>query len=230
MKYITILILFLTLTVNAAKYKVSVSNYDKQDVDSTLASLMNDLKYFLDEPLHWCEVKPTDYFEVIEQGPIYTRVQVQVEANCNESVARRKFMEFWIKYDKFLYEYGNRVDAMIENIYPDYKLYWGIAINSYNFIQLKIQPDFGGTNSSSEKVLFFRLKLNDEYLTDPMQLSMPGSLLNTIPTSTIPEIFNRQEYYQLVIPTKLLQSGELGIDIQRQWHLASREKFIKRYR
>ncbi len=227
MKYITILILSLAFTVNAAKYKIAVANYDRQSIDSTLIVMLGELKYFLDEPLNWCDVYPIDEFSVVEQGSIYSKVSIKMQADCDESIARRKFKEFWVKYDKFLYEHGDRVDELLENIYPDYKLYWGMAMNSYNFIQLKIQPNFGATGSTYEKVLFFRLKLNNEYLTDPMRLEMPGSLLNTIPTNTIPDRFTRSAQYVFVIPTKLLKSDELSIDVQRQWHLVSKETFIK---
>jgi hypothetical protein len=227
MKYITILILSLAFTVNAAKYKIAVANYDRQSIDSTLIVMLGELKYFLDEPLNWCDVYPIDEFSIVEQGSIYSKVSIKMQADCDESIVRRKFKEFWVKYDKFLYEHGDRVDELLENIYPDYKLYWGMAMNSYNFIQLKIQPNFGATGSTYEKVLFFRLKMNNEYLTDPMRLEMPGSLLNTIPTNTIPDRFTRSAQYVFVIPTKLLKSDELSIDVQRQWHLVSNETFIK---
>lgn len=227
MKYITILILSLAFTVNAAKYKIAVANYDKQSIDSTLIVMLSELKYFLDEPLNWCDVYPIDELSVVEQGSIYSKVSIKMQADCDESIVRRKFKEFWVKYDKFLYEHGDRVDELLENIYPDYKLYWGMAMNSYNFIQLKIQPNFGATGSTYEKVLFFRLKLNNEHLTDPMRLEMPGSLLNTIPTNTIPDRFTCSAQYVFVIPTTLLKSSELSIDVQRQWHLVSNETFIK---
>ncbi len=227
MKYITILILSLAFTVNAAKYKIAVANYDKQSIDSTLIVMLSELKYFLDEPLNWCDVYPIDELSVVEQGSIYSKVSIKMQADCDESIVRRKFKEFWVKYDKFLYEHGDRVDELLENIYPDYKLYWGMAMNSYNFIQLKIQPNFGATGSTYEKVLFFRLKLNNEHLTDPIRLEMPGSLLNTIPTNTIPDRFTRSAQYVFVIPTTLLKSSELSIDVQRQWHLVSNETFIK---
>lgn len=227
MKYIVRLILVLVFIANSSNYKINVANVDDEQVDETLVALMEDLKPFIEKPLNWCEIKPTGEFVVMEKGPIYSRVRIQMNATCDESETRQKFREFWFKYRNFLHDHGDRVDDAIECMYPDYELTWGESINSYQFLKLGIRTVYGGTGSFHDKSLFFRLQINEEYLTDPMRLEMQGSTLKLIATNTLPDRLTSDAWFVFVIPTKLIKSNEFNVDVQRQWHLSAHEKFIK---
>jgi len=225
---IMFVIMMFAAAADAGDFEVKVSNFDKTNINATADDMMEDMEYFLKEPLNWCEVTPVGELSIMHQNKSYSRVQLSFEIKCDHENVRKKFKKFWNQYEDFMYKNQNLVDSRISREYPDYELRWGMEINDYMFIQLHLMSAFGGSNTFNNQCVFFRLKIGDEFETIPFRADMPGSMLKIIATNTIP---NRTQYvytYLFDIPTMLIEDGELDIDVERVWHLVNREKYIRR--
>ena len=224
---IAILFLSVITSLHAGSFEIKVKDFDSSDIDKNADELMEDLEYFLEKPLNWCKVKPSGEINVMHQTATTSRIKMGFEIKCDHGDARRKLKKFWNKYENFLYRYETLIDNRIERMYPDYQLRWGLAINNYMFIQLYNLDAFGGSLGTYNCNVFFRLKFGEDYETIPFRINMPGNTLTVIPSNTIPDRTHYVYYFTFNIPTEILTSGKVDMDIERVWHLVNREKFIK---
>lgn len=224
----TFLLIILVNISFAGSFEVNIKNHDRSDINETLDYLMEDLEFFLDKPLNWCNIKPTSDVSIIYKREIKSRIKMGFEIKCDHNEARKEFKKFWKKYDSFLQKHTSLVDQRMEIKYPDFKLKWGMAINDYMFIQLYNKKSFGGSHTFYNKCVFFTLDFNDgEYESETLRINMPGNTLTIIPTNTIPDRTHYVYYFNLDVPTKILEDDEVDIDINRVWHLVNHQSYIK---
>lgn len=201
-----------------------------QDVRVTANDIVNELSALLEQPLNWCTVKPTGEINVLRKGITHSNVFITVKVKCDHTEARKLFKDIWNRYDTFLNDHGDIVDNVMERRYPGYHLNWGYGLNGYDFIQLKLLPNFGGSTSFANKMLFFRLTINAEYETIPMRVGMSGNLIKIIATNGIPNRPPEEiRKFLISVPNKLLKSGDIDIKIDRVWHLVNNEEYIRSY-
>lgn len=185
----------------------------------TAAMFIEEIKQFLETPMYWCTLEPTGESKVFatENSEVYI-LQVTGEMSCHEKPAYDYFKSIANRYRKFLLAYGGGIDEMIQAKYPD--LEFKCIMMNHTFaasIQYKKKKHEDTENYYNNKIKFFKMVLNDEFISPTLEIfRYNGSLISTH-TNPGYSLKIRKEF-TFKVYKKTISKGSLKVRFETVYH------------
>ena len=193
-----------------------ISHKSKRD---TAAMFIAEIKSFLEKPISWCKVEPTGESEVFPSGdPDVYIVKVTGKISCpGEQIAHDYFSSIVNKYKDFLF-YNSIVSDMISQKYPDLE-FRCIQMN-HTFaarIRYKKRDEWPLGWNYRNKIKFFKMVLNDEFISPNLQVIREfGSLIATEDDPTYSRTYPKE--FTFKVYKKTVSKGSLKIRFEPVYH------------
>jgi len=229
-KFIAITILITGLSSHSATFNIKRYNQENNSAVIKSKQFVDKLEILLERPMNWCKVTPT---KLIEHSRFNKKVKFIIDFNikCDERRQREYLKALWMDYQIFLDDPDAYllVNKEFNEKYPDFKLKWGIALNSYDYLAIIKKPEYGGTLHFSNKVIFFHLSINGNTIDNKLyRVDMDGNILNTIETNQVRPIFTDNARFIVEIDEQLLKN-ELDIDVIPVWHTKKKPVIVTEF-
>lgn len=185
----------------------------------TAAMFIEEIKPFLETPMYWCTVEPTGESEVLATGnPEVYILQVTGEMSCHEKSAYDYFISIANRYKRFLLNHADIVDKMIQAKYPD--LEFRCLMMNHTFattIQYNKRKDWPTIYNYDNKIKFFKMVLNDEFISPNIEIFREhGALISTYDDPKYSHKVRKK--FKFKVYKKTISKGSLKIRFETVYH------------